>query len=792
MPGFRRQPSSDPVDAGGLTTDGDESARPPFDPFAAHPDRRYELKAADLLRPFLEPGTGGLLRWRKQATNAPIVQVEDAYITGKLDLRGADLQYLFRFERCRFEQPPDVREASLLGLVFRRCRLPGLKARNFRSRNDLRLIRSMVEVDAGFADGETTVRRAEEAERGLPDAAINLTDAAIDGSVVLTRSYISHPRGKAMHADRLQIAGALLAYGLRADGEVRIPGVRAGGNVNFSGARLSNPDGFALNGNGLQVGGSLLCEVDTYGPRSARRRFTADGMLYLPSLKVAGDIVFRGGRLVVNQDGDIVVDAWKTGDWYVDPRPALIADRMHVDGNVELSDDLDVTGTIRMVNAHLGGSLRLANARVSVAQGAGPPYQDRAVHLDGSHINGDLDGNGLCAHGQFRLADVTVRGNVFVRGGEFVRPGRDAVSARRSRVSGNVTLSDCTVAGTLRLQGLTVGGSIDLRGTQLTEPDETEQGRWAVDLRSAQVARSLQLAAHRDRAFDAAGGIALDGAVIKRRVDLTGAVLRSLGPDRIALDAGDVTVDELSLTPAVPPDGKVVLRGAHCGTLGDTPEFWAATDGIELEDFRYDALDDPIGLHDDAAVDARLARLRHAMRGYRPGPYDQLAAMLRASGNEEHADTVLLRKQQYRYDSLARGYGLVGAGVRLWSWLQRSMVGYGYRPVRALAWLVMLLIAGSLWFGLRGDDCTADTERFEVIGQRCAVNRDDTGLEWNPVLYTADLLVPIADFGNKGRWHMGGVDKWVATGFTAMGWVLVTTVAAGVTRTLRRNGGEAG
>ncbi|EHR53795.1 hypothetical protein SacmaDRAFT_5681 [Saccharomonospora marina XMU15] len=766
----------------------DGQQRPPFDPFAPDPDRGYEVKAADLLRPFLEPGSGGLLRWRKQATNAPIVQVEDAYITGKLDLRAAELGYLFRFERCRFEQPPDVREANLLGLVFRKCWLPGLKARNFRSRNDVRLIRSVVEVDSGRPDSETTVRRAEDVERGLPDAAVNLTDAVVEGSVVLTRSRIVHPRGKAVQADRLVITGALLAYRLEAIGEVRIPGLRSGGNVNFSGATLRNKDGFALNGNGLQVGGSLLCEVDNYGPRSGRRRFSAKGMLFMPSLKVAGDIVFRGAKLEVDQTGDIVVDAWKTGDWYVDPRPALIADRMQVEGNVELSDQLEVTGTLRMVNAHLGGSLRLAGAGVRVLRGKTPPYHDRAIHLDGSEVNGDIDGSGLRTEGQFRLADVTVRGNLFIRGGKFAHPQRDAISARRSSVSGNLMLTDCEIAGTVRLQGMTVGGSINLRGSAASQPEIAEPGSWSVDLRSVQVARSVQLTANRDRPFVVTGGVTLDGASVSRRIDLTGAQLHSLPQHQVALDAGDCVVDEFALRPAIPPQGSVQLRGARCATLNDTVELWHATGGVELEDFRYDALGSPIGLHDDRAVDERLRLLRDAIRGYRPGPYDQFATMLRACGNEEHADTVLLKKQQFRYESLARGYRFLGGGVRLWSWLQRWMVGYGYRPVRALAWLFLLLVAGSLWFGLGEDDCTLDTERFAVAGDRCAVNTDDTGLEWNPVLYTVDLLVPIADFGNKGRWYMGGVDKWVSTGFTAMGWVLATTVAAGMTRTLRRNG----
>ncbi|SFP82903.1 hypothetical protein SAMN05421810_103541 [Amycolatopsis arida] len=777
--------AGDPDDAPAVLT---ESSRPRFDPFRPDPDPAFEVDAADLLRPLLEPGPGGLLRWRKQSTNAPIVHVEDAYIIGRLDLRAADLRFLFRFERCRFEHPPDVREANLLGLVFRQCWLPGLKARNLRSRNDVRLIRSWVEVDdSGRVDNETTVRRARDVDRGVPDAAVNLTDAVIEGSLILTRTRIEHPRAKAVQADRLVVTGALLAYRLEAVGEVRIPGLRAGGNVNLSGATLHNPDGFALNGNGVHIGGSLLCEIDTYSREPESRPFSANGVLFLPSAKVDSDIVLRGAKLEVDQTGPICVDAWTTGDPYVDPRPALIADRLRVDGNVELSDQLDVVGTIRMVNAHIGGSLRLAGARIRVRRGEVEPYYDRALHLDGTEINGDVQATGLRVDGMLRLADVTIGGNVLAWNARLRHPDRDVLSARRSRITGNLHLINTTLTGTLRLQGLDVGGSIVLQGTQLSEPFTLSSSSYSVDLRTVRVGRDVAMNAYRERAFHAEGGVTMDGATVGRRVGLDGAVLTSTDAHRIALDAGGVTADEFVLTLAEPPRGRVLLGGARCGTLTDNEELWRARDGIELEDFRYDALSESVPLGGDSIIDRRIELLGQAMGGYRPGPYDQLASMLRACGNEEHADTVLLRKQQYRYESLARGYRFLGPGVRLWSWLQRWMVGYGYRPVRALAWLLMLLVAGSLWFGLGSDDCVRDDRLHAIDNERCVVNEDDTGLEWNPVLYTVDLLVPIVDFGNKGRWYMGGADKWVAVGFTAMGWVLATTVAAGVTRTLRRN-----
>lgn len=780
MPTIRWRPMSGNSDDG---FDRDGVGPADFDAFDPNPAPEATIDAEELLRPLLEPESSGLLRWRRQAVQAPILRLDNYYVKGRLNLRAADLDVLFRFENCRFEYPPDVREAKLLGLSFRRCWLPGLKARNFRSRNDVRLIHCRVEVDADRPEEGTDVLM-NRTDRGMPNAAVNLTDAVVKGSVILTGTTIKHPKGKAFQGDRLAITGALLAYRLTTEGEVRIPGLRAGGNVNFSGARLDNPKGFALSGNGIVVSGNFLCETDNYDPSSPPRPFTAHGMVFMPNIHVDGDLVFKGAQLQVDPTGEILVDAWKTGDWYLDPYPAFIADRMYVHGNVEMGDGLRATGTLRMVNTHIGGALRLAKAKVTVPPNVEPP--DRAIHLDGSEINGDLEGSDLRTRGQFRLADVTVKGNVFIRRGNLSHAKRDVVSARRSHVSGNIMLTECIMKGTVRLQGVTVGGSIDFRDSNIFEPEPEETGRWGVDLRSVHVARSVLLHSSPHASFRCDGGVTFDGAVIKRRLSIAGAVLQA-GRDEIVLDAGDTVAEEFDLTPDEVPRGRVSLRGAQCGTLHDNMQLWYATGGIELEDFRYDALDDPIDLKDDEQIEERLKWLRHAMRGYRPGPYDQFATMLRECGNEEHADTVLMRKQQYRYESLAKGYGwFFGSGVRLWSWLQRWMVGYGYRPVRAVAWLLAMLVGGSLWFGLGSDDCVNDPERFVIVGERCVVNADDTGLEWNPVLYTVDLLVPIADFGNKGRWHMADADKWVSTGFIAMGWVLVTTVAAGVTRTLRR------
>ncbi|GAA2869971.1 hypothetical protein GCM10020220_069180 [Nonomuraea rubra] len=57
---------------------------------------------------------------------------------------------------------------------------------------------------------------------------------------------------------------------------------------------------------------------------------------------------------------------------------------------------------------------------------------------------------------------------------------------------------------------------------------------------------------------------------------------------------------------------------------------------------------------------------------------------------------------------------------------------------------------------------------------------------FNSFVYSLDLLLPIIDFGQEKAFNPGGGTQWLAYGLIAAGWVLATTIAAGLTRTLRR------
>ncbi|WP_447004884.1 hypothetical protein ACRAKI_35800 [Saccharothrix isguenensis] len=711
-----------------------------LDVFDPSPPRSARMAAAEVLRGVGEQdGTWRLPR--RRAGMPPVVRVADRFLTGVLDLRAVEFPYLLEFVRCRFEEPPDLRQGKLAGIEFADCWLPGLSGRNLGSANEVSLAGSTV------------------------DGLVDLVDADVAGSLSLRDSTLRVPDGIAFHADRLKLAGGLLAQRVRVVGELRMAGAHVGGYCNFSGGVLDNPLGHSFNGTGLHVGGNLLVNG-----------CTLNGTMLLAGARVDSALTLRGTTAADGRADDDALDP------HSDPNATLVFDRITVDGDVQLDRGFRSAGTVRMVNATLGGTLSLSGGAFDSLDDrepagdpstADPTGYGRALHLDGTQVGGDIIGRQARVRGQFRMVDLQAKGSLILDGSTLDNPRADAVLGNRSRIGSNLTAREVEATGGLELRGVHIGANLDLRGSRITKPGRYRHqpaGKPSVDVGGAIIGRDLICAAG-SKEFVAHGGVRARRAQVGRMATFAGSVLGDK-LDAHALNLLGMQVQELVVTPVSPPRGDVTLRQVRCTVLDDNESFWGATGRIDLEEFRYDSLRHPIDLRDDEEVDRRLRWLRQAMRRtYRPSPYDQFAEMLRASGNDEHAATVLVEKQRLRYRAVAEGRRWLRPLVLLWSWLQRAMVGYGYRPARALAWLVVAWLLGSIWFA-------AGPELREI-------NADDE-LQWNPWLFTIDLVVPIVDFGNKNRWNAVGASQWIASGLIATGWILATTVAAGLSRMLRR------
>ncbi|MBB5960536.1 hypothetical protein FHS29_007164 [Saccharothrix tamanrassetensis] len=704
-----------------------------FDPKAPRRDRvvRGEVLSALLV----EPVPGAALR------------LVGAHVVGLFALEGVRVEHVVDFLDCTFEQPPDLRMARLVGLRMRGCKVPGLWGRNLRVGSDLVL-------EAGFTS----------------DGVVDLTDATVDGTFRLAGAVLRSKGDHALLAARIRLSGSLQAVALRAGGEVRLRGANIGGSVHLGGARLVNPGENALDASGVTIAGNLFCDAEG-------GRFTAEGRILLDGARVNGNVVFSGARLRASVvDRPVLVIPRGTAD----EAASLVADRIRVEGNVELDDGFTSGGTVRLPNAEIGGYLRLSGAAIGrqdvVDELKAGEVVDRipvALHADGIQVRGDLEARGavnggfrgggaresaLRAYGQVRLVDAHVRGSASLSGVQLHGPGIDVLFADRLRVGGTLFLRDLRAKGSLRLQNAEIGSTLDCSGAILSMPRRRPDGtvKPSLDARVASVGKDL-LCSH---GFTAVGGVRIRLAEVGKMATFTGARLGGPGSD-IALNAYGLTVRQLvlRLSEDSTPVGRVVLRRVSATAVLDGPGLWAATGGVDVEDFTFGSISSTP--HVD--VRTRLRWLREVQPDFAPGPYEQLANVYRDGGEEELAQHVQLEKQHRRYSELGR------AG-RVWGFLQRWTVGYGYRPWLAIAWLMAFWLVGTLWF----------------LGHEMPRLNDDESPSWNPWLLAMDLLIPIVDLGQDGKWKFSGASQWISSSLIAVGWILASTAAAGAARVLKR------
>jgi hypothetical protein len=541
-----------------------------------------------------------------------------------------------------------------------------------------------------------------------------------------------------------------------------------------------------------------------------------DSVVRLDQAKVTGEVCLR----------DVTVGAG-TGE------VAVAADGLAIDGNADCVG-LAARGTIRLAGAQVTGSVDLTSARIT-----GP--QERAVMLSSAAIGGRLIADGICAEGEIRMHNTSVGASIGLSGAKLSAPSEVALSAGGLTVQGGVfCLNGFTTDGEVRLIGARLGANLALGGAVLSNP-----GKIALNLDraavgdcdaagmvctgqvrcvGARIAGGLNLTGARldsggDRPALAADGVTVEGllvlaglqargelnfrtsrvgqrvllmdAVVKNpgrvairfsraeiaadmfcdgltafgTVKLTGARIgarinlervRLVSPADDAVDARAVQAGQVALLPAEPVEGTVDLSHARIGLLIDDPACWPAT--LDLSGLTYQALEPRLPARE------RLRWLARHPPGHEPQPYEQLASHYTAIGQASQARRVLYARERLQRE----GKAPLG---RAWSLLQDLTVGYGYQPWRAALWLAVLLAAGSVIFGAAPPP---PLQHGLAPG-------------FNPVIYTLDLLLPVVDLGQKHAFNPAGAEQWFSYALIAAGWLLATTIAAGVARILSRN-----
>ncbi|MBV8453972.1 MAG: hypothetical protein JOZ29_17115 [Deltaproteobacteria bacterium] len=252
-------------------------------------------------------------------------------------------------------------------------------------------------------------------------------------------------------------------------------------------------------------------------------------------------------------------------------------------------------------------------------------------------INGDLS---------------TVRGDLALPRGRY-----DSISLFRAVIGGNLDCSSSRLAGNPPLAAAlaVVNGDVVLQ--------EGVETAGVIDLRLAKIGQSLSVN-HARFIGRGENGLNAERTMIGGTfywVDITKTA-------RTILDLGD----------------------AHAASVWDDEESWPAPGNLYLNGFSYQGF---AGGPADGAARLRWLRLQPLDLQAQPEPYQQVARVLRDDGREEGAVQVEIARE-----NALMTYGGISTASWLWREALRITIGYGYRPLRALWWILGFVLFGGVLF----------------------------------------------------------------------------------------------
>jgi hypothetical protein len=444
---------------------------------------------------------------------------------------------------------------------------------------------------------------------------------------------------------------------------------------------------------------------------------------------------------------------------------SVTADRANVRGAVFLNNGFRAEGEVRLLGAQIGGDLDCRRGTFK-NPGKGALSSHNAKVQGGIYLR-----EGFSAEGAVGLLGAQIGGDLDCSGGTFKNPGGNALTADGANVKGSVVLREGFRAeGAVRLLGAQIGGDLACRGGIFRNP-----GKDALCADVANVKGEVFLS---DR-FSAEGEVRLLGAQIEGDLDCRGGRLSEVTAQNAAI-SGTLFWQGVEAT-------SLDLIDASAGSLIDDAKSWPAKGNLFLDGFVYGHISG------DSPRDAKT-RLRWLGRQepFRPKPYRQLAKVLRETGDDSGARRVLFEMECRRRQAEDRSWY-----ARLWGWLLKWTIGYGFYPWRALVGLVFLAAVG--WGLFRYgylSGAMAPTDKDAYCFFRAQERPPDYYQRFTASVYSLENSLPFVNLGQKDHWtpdpnpegsrRMPGFLRWFRWGQVLLGWLLATLFVAGVTGVVRK------
>ena len=333
------------------------------------------------------------------------------------------------------------------------------------------------------------------------------------------------------------------------------------------------------------------------------------------------------------------------------------------------------------------------------------------------------------------------------------------------------------------LRDAQVGRSANLSGTKIDNP-----GALALNMERAKIGGDVFI-----RPFEQpgaptettpgllSGGIIMTGATIGGSLFIHDGAIKNenqqLSFNRMNV-AGVFTFSNITCG-----EGRLSLANAKVFALNDYGTVWPKRGSLLLNGFDYNSLTGqaPTGWR------LRLDWLRRfAPDEFNPQPFTTLVTVLRRSGHDQDAKKIAIARHREQRKYLRRGSPRWLGNV-----LMDVTCGHGYRPWLAAMWVMVFIAIGGFVFNL------SPSERVPLKDSATGLGRDWKPLPpgyppFEPILYSADVLLPIVNLQQKDYWApnserpRGYWARLYLPLHILAGWFFTTLFVVGVTGLIRR------
>jgi hypothetical protein len=362
-------------------------------------------------------------------------------------------------------------------------------------------------------------------------------------------------------------------------------------------------------------------------------------------------------------------------------------------------------------------------------------YVPENVDLEGASLQHPLELKKSRFDKEVDLQWVSSTSHIDLSGSKFV----GALKMNGVQINADLNMSDHSEFASVALEGAHIGGSVDFGWSKVAE---------GLDGIAIHIAQALYL----NESGQFSGVLDLSFATIGESLDLSDGTFTNY----IKLADAQIGTLYFGSTKEDPPQPLArwqdnVEMNLHNAKIDVIPNMSAAwPQKLDLNGFSYRSLNDP----DDPISSSQIIQWFSKQGGYSAQPYEQLALVLQNLGlTTDATDVRYLGREKEREGS--KGWRYLGLTSLNW------LVGYGYYPQFAIAWVILLIALGAL---------VLRTSRQGLAN----------GMPYG-IAYSFDMLLPLIKLR---EWHYEiNLEGWVRYYFywqKIAGWILASFLVAGL------------